>query len=665
MGIFSRFFKKDEIKVDKVIEKDATNDCILGVDDGRYISYNLKKGNYYNSNYIVNRGIQLLANNIAALPLRLYRGDTELPPDFTFPNGFSLLRPNTGMSLNELLYITCVYYFFRGEFCQHIMATDGPMRLIPLNPKRLNRGMDGNWKLDSTTIIQKEDLIYTAFLNPEINSYSTNNERGLSPIDVVASELDNDASAATYSDRFFSNYAQVGGTLIDKNGSATQQDMERMVNQFNAAHQSKYEAYKTLGLPQGIEYVEQTQTLREMEFLESRKDIRDRILIILGIHKALVGITDSVNRSVAEEAGRQMWAQTLKPAAVRIQEKYNQQLFNVYFPGYYCKFDFTGIKELQENMESILKQAMDFRHLGYTTNEINAHFKLDMEPIEDEIGDMRFVPSNLIPVNDLLLEEEEPKTPPKKEKVIAQVIDKRLATNYKNKYNKVERKVERKMHRGFNKYFSKQLYKILNKINKKAAKSTESIILADIRSVLSGENGILVKMVKPIYEDGSLDSSTLALATIKDAATPTINEKVVKAMTNKITNINNYTYKLIKNEVKKSTTAGESLSELSKRIVGVYKFNTSRARIIAATESSNLVNRTTYATYKEKKVEKKQWLATMDSVTRETHAENHNKGPVPLDYIYDNGLSFPGDPNGSAGEVISCRCCICPHIQNS
>lgn len=53
----------------------------------------------------------------------------------------------------------------------------------------------------------------------------------------------------------------------------------------------------------------------------------------------------------------------------------------------------------------------------------------------------------------------------------------------------------------------------------------------------------------------------------------------------------------------------------------------------------------------------KQWDATLDGNTRESHSQVD--GEIrDLDKPFSNGLMFPGDPSGEAGEVINCRCAL-------
>jgi hypothetical protein len=53
----------------------------------------------------------------------------------------------------------------------------------------------------------------------------------------------------------------------------------------------------------------------------------------------------------------------------------------------------------------------------------------------------------------------------------------------------------------------------------------------------------------------------------------------------------------------------------------------------------------------------KQWDATLDGRTRESHSQVDGEIRE-LDKPFSNGLDYPGDPSGGAAEVVNCRCAI-------
>jgi len=119
---------------------------------------------------------------------------------------------------------------------------------------------------------------------------------------------------------------------------------------------------------------------------------------------------------------------------------------------------------------------------------------------------------------------------------------------------------------------------------------------------------------------------------------------------------------------------GEGISVISRKIIkeiGEYKgrFATYRAERIARTEivgTSNWASiNSAKATGLGKKLKKK-WLASVDGRERDTHREMNSKRAIEMDEFFevrrvDGGfdkMQYPGDPRGSAGNVINCRCAI-------
>lgn len=62
---------------------------------------------------------------------------------------------------------------------------------------------------------------------------------------------------------------------------------------------------------------------------------------------------------------------------------------------------------------------------------------------------------------------------------------------------------------------------------------------------------------------------------------------------------------------------------------------------------------------------KKDWIATLDNRTRDTHRMYDGFDPVPLDYEYNVGLKKPRDPNCPImAEVCNCRCTLVSVVNN-
>ena len=663
-----------EVIISTLFQKSALNRSLAGVVNNRMVYFDVNEKNAFKTNYTVNRAIKLLANSIAQLPVQIYRGDTLLEPDTVLNQGFNLKRPHPGTSLNKLIKESCIYYFLDGDLMIYI-DLEAPFSLEVINPSKMKRQKNGSWKFNNSLIIPEEQLIHISNFNP-----GSTDGKGLSLIDVVKAELNADARALEYNSMFFKNSTNVGGTLIstNKDRPATKEQMQEATDTFNMRNASSSNAHKTIGLYGGIKYEQQPQTMRDMDFIKLGESVRDKVLAVFGIHKCLLGATDSVDRAVALEATRQLWNQTITPEVISLQEEFNTALFNRFFPGYHCVFDMTGIDALKQSIDLKMEQVKVYRLQGYTTNELNERFNLGMEDVSDPVGDMRLLPTSLIPADDYLMDNtQEPEEPQKGtdktlDKVATLLLDdekeaktthlaakkSRATRSFVRNYDKTTRKSEKRIVSALNKYNSKQLGKVMAIV--KRDESDLNTTLANIQNLISGEKVLLSNTMRPVYVEGSKDAHKLALSVVEPAKAVRDDyiEEVVEAMTNKIVGISNTTYKLIRNQVKESTEAGETLIKLATRIRSIYKFNSSRLRTIARTESNMLVSRTTDAVYRDKNVKKKIWINNVDEGTRDSHAANGSVGQVPYNHVYNNGQKFPGDGNGGAGENINCRCCF-------
>jgi HK97 family phage portal protein len=662
MNIVDKFLHLFIKQNNKPIEKDITPSQVMeGIKNGTlYVLGSTSHGDLISKNYVVYRGVNLIAQTMAQVPVKIYRGEQPLI-DGRLPNGFDFFNPNINMSIQELIYTSAFYYVYRGEYLNRIELLDGSntnvLALYPINPKLMKEHTDGDeidyWEYGKSygkQRIENEQVIFIPQLNPD-------GFRGLGPIDVIKNEIITDINATNYNKLFFENFGRVGNILKDTEGNISAEQLNKLIDQFNNAHQGVGNSHKTLGLPKGIEYEELQQTLREMEFLQSRKDIRDRILNVLGIPKGVFGISDDVNLANALTHDKVFWSKTIKPNLLRIQNKYNQQLFNRYFPGYAMYFDFSQIEETFEDYKVKAETAKLFIDMGYTTNEVNKRFDLGMPEIEGPAGELRLKPASMIPVDDYLIPVSDSKDIDIiTTKTTTDVIEK-SSRSFIRKYNMLQREVEKKFNSKLKRYFNNQLGKVQSVINgTKDINKTD--ILINIKVLLDEEKDIVGKSLLSVYEDGSEKASIIAQEAVNVRAVSRVNREVVDGMVNKIKGINDHTYNLIRSQVVEAIDAGETIDQLSKRITDVYKFNQSRARTISRTETGGLLNRSTYEEYKQVGVKKKQWVGG----NRPSHA-SINGQIKNMNENFDNGLAYPHDPSGPASEVINCTCTLVAIIE--
>jgi HK97 family phage portal protein len=201
---------------------------------------------------------------------------------------------------------------------------------------------------------------------------------------------------------------------------------------------------------------------------------------------------------------------------------------------------------------------------------------------------------------------------------------------------------------------------------------TESDAEKALKTVFNNDANIALKRALASSWLASMQTgreNAKAILSKKKAAS---SDSVTNALFNKWIDLAGYEKSVFINKLamQESLDSGEGLALMSQKILeasaGAFEAMTTwRAELIARTESTASVNYGSFATYKVEGIEKKEWLFTYDDRTRESHTEI-SPLVIGIDETWsvgDSELEFPGDPSGSAGETINCRCSISPVVE--
>lgn len=134
-------------------------------------------------------------------------------------------------------------------------------------------------------------------------------------------------------------------------------------------------------------------------------------------------------------------------------------------------------------------------------------------------------------------------------------------------------------------------------------------------------------------------------------------------MAEQIVKLHITTKKKIAKIIEEGILEGQTNRELAQAIMKTDKeLNAIRAVRIARTETHTVANMSTSSAMQVTRLKyTKQWISALDARTRKGKF-NHvaaNMEEVAKDEYYvrtGEALFFPGDPNGSAGNIINCRC---------
>lgn len=127
--------------------------------------------------------------------------------------------------------------------------------------------------------------------------------------------------------------------------------------------------------------------------------------------------------------------------------------------------------------------------------------------------------------------------------------------------------------------------------------------------------------------------------------------------------------KKINGQVLQGIILGESVPDISKRILNVQTMNKNAAIRSARTIVTGAENKGRIDSYKRAEADgiilEKEWLAAIDSHTRDWHIELDGVS-IPVDQPFSNAIGkimYPGDPSADGANVYNCRCTLVSKIK--
>lgn len=152
--------------------------------------------------------------------------------------------------------------------------------------------------------------------------------RGLGPVQSILTDLDSTRYSAEWNRMFFINSAQPGG-IIELNQTLSDTEFQTMRDRWAEQHKGIGRAHRVALLEQG-KWVDRNLSQRDMQFVQLREVSRDVIREAFGFPKAMLGVSDDVNRAVAE-AQEVVFARWLVvPRLERIKGALNNDLLPLY-----------------------------------------------------------------------------------------------------------------------------------------------------------------------------------------------------------------------------------------------------------------------------------------------------------------------------------------------
>jgi len=513
--------------------------------------------------------------------------------------------------------------------------------------------------------------------------------RGRGRTEPIGDEIDTDEMSAKFQKNTMYNdgstpfWANLPG--VDKAGLDTLKDgwAQKVSGWLNARKPAFTNADK-------LEIVKLGENMKDLDFIESRKFLRDECIHHYKIPPEMFGILENSNRSTIDASYYHFAKMAVKPELDFIARVFTTQLLQCDFDARLtCDFDFTipededfRLKKVNEGVaRGMLTRGEWKKAMGYPVLPSDNVYIMPANFIEVPQG--QAIPKPIAPVKPALeapkLEEpEEPKEEPEPEKPVKAYFTLKSEEKLDVKREAIWKSADAAMTKnenGFKEAVKKFANNQLSRISIKDYSTVESC-MKGVDKAFIGADDALKRALRPAWLDAmqsgyNVARDQLGMKGLFDLVNEYFSKWVEKEGLKLAKDINGTTYDALRAKIQESIKAGieagDSMAKIGKQVdadcIFIYtQMTESRAELIARTETMRSVNFGSFVTYKQTGVEKIEWIASPGKSTREAHRVGAAFG-APLIADIDKGfmiggerLMFPGDPNGSASNTCNCRC---------
>jgi HK97 family phage portal protein len=295
---------------------------------------------------------------------------------------------------------------------------------------------------------------------------------GMSPVAAAAEYIDNDNDAWEFNRKFFRNGARPAGFLTTPFVAETQ--LESLQVGFASMHQGVENANRIAVLPKDVDWKGVGSSPKDMDFTNLSKEAKERILMMFGTSKTILGTAESdTNRATAETADYVFSKRVIKPHMMLICAVLNERLIPRYGDDLYISF-IDPVPEDRAARTTEMQASVGNQPI-LTINEARDQF-MGLGPVDG--GDVLMKPGTMGPVNEPTQDPDEKPKPAKDEeddKEDEKSVTK-LKLGYRPSRTKLQKRAEQRnrMKTDLNAIIRKALSDLANNPTKKFGSTKEN-----------------------------------------------------------------------------------------------------------------------------------------------------------------------------------------------
>jgi HK97 family phage portal protein len=273
--------------------------------------------------------------DLGALMVEPLPPNHPLPALFAEVNPFHTYRELVETTLTDLELAGNAFWVLSRRRVSGVPAEVWPvppawMKVVPgrdefVRSYRLRRG-------SRETDLDPADVVHFRYPNPEDPYW------GRAPLQAAMEAVKADESVARAQRRAFEN-GPIPGVIFKTADPLTADQRKRLRSEFESRFAGPDAAGRLIITERDSEVAPFTTSPREMDFLESARATRDRILGVFGVPPAVLGLVEDFNRANAEAAHMLFARDTLLPKLKLLAARITQDVCSQFLPqGITCEF---------------------------------------------------------------------------------------------------------------------------------------------------------------------------------------------------------------------------------------------------------------------------------------------------------------------------------------
>lgn len=568
----------------------------------------------YVRNVIAYRCVVMIASACSSVCWKLYKNDQQ---EVTTHKVLDLLRkPNPTRGGAYFIEELCTYLYLAGNSYieKTALFNQEPRELYNLRPDRMrvipgSQGLPVAYEHEVNGVKTRYDVDLISGISPIchlMKPHPLNDWYGLAPVEPAAYSIDQHNAAAVHNTSLLQNSASPSGALIFK-GNIDQAKLDALDEKLREKYSSPKKAGKPMVLGGDFDWKQLGLSPKDLDFNTGKIEVAREICTAFGVPHLLVIPGQSTYNNIAE-AKLMFWDDTIIPLLYFLQDNFFSWLLSAYGEkSLYFECDLNDVSALQPRRQQQSDKVLREWQSGLLKRD-EARMLLGYDKTgEGKGGGGDYYGGNptqgAAPAKSL--------TAPR----IKALEDLRFVTD----------------------------------------EIDQPEIMFAVTELIASELDAVVKRYgqHAVEEIGARSAFEI---------TQEVTNFIKDSTGDLITHINGTTRRLVREAIDEALQNREGFDDIQGRITEIFKGTVSdyRSRVIGTTESTRATGFAADVAIRQAGIEKKEWLAVMDQVTRDTHAALDGQKVAAGAYFQSpsgDRAMFPGG-FATAGENINCRCAV-------